>query len=253
MGQKAGSMTYDDVEDILGPVSPKPKNKGGRPVGSKVSRVHPPVKPPVARSSLAATYAAAAAKDGPTPAQPASEVMGGVTVFWLAKAFGMEVSTVRKRIADCPPLARKTSGFIYSLSVAAQYLVKPKIDVKSYLEAMKPSDLPQQLQPSYWEANLKRQKFELTMGQMWVTEDVLEVFAEVFKTIKFSIQLWPDTLERQSGFSDEDREILITLADDLQDEIYQSIDKLAKERSTPNALQRFYQMLEEDDDVEDIL
>lgn len=233
-------MSYDDeIEDVLGPAK-KPRNKGGRPKGGHLNRVHPPLKPPLRRAPA-------------TGAQPAAEIMGGVTVFWLAKAFGMEVSTVRKRVADCPPLARKTSGYLYSLPVAAQYLVNPKIDVRGYLDSMKPADLPQQLQAAYWEANLKRTKFESMMKQLWVSEDVMEVFAEVFKAIKFNIQLWPDTLERQTNFSDEDRQVLVRLADDLQDEIYKAIERLSAERSTPNALQRFYEALDQVGDDEDIM
>lgn len=211
------------------------------------------------KTSRSQYFAKVAEKKGQI-ALPDSDTLGGVTVFWLAKQFGMEVSTVRKRLADCPWVGKKTSGYLYSLKVAAPYLVKPRIDIKAYLDQMKPGDLPQQLQPAYWEANLKRQKFELSMGQLWETADVMDVFAEVFKAVKFSVQLWPDTLERESGLSDEDRKTLVILADALQDQIYQSILRMTKEKTHPNALVRFNQALEDktpvvfhDDEEEDIL
>lgn len=230
----------DEVEDILGPPS-KHKKPRLKPV--------PPKKP---RSALVQQSASA---------NPAADILGGVTIFWLAKAFGMEVSTVRKRLADCPPMARRTSGFLYSLPVAAQYLVKPRVDLQHYLEGLKPIDLPQQLQGPYWDAQIKRQKFETMMKELWHSEDVMAVFGEVFKAVKFSIQLWPDTLERATGFSDEDRELLVTLADAMQDQIYGSIVRLSQEKGTPSALVRFEDAVKapntvleiEENEVEDIL
>lgn len=242
----------DDIEDILGPptkAKPKPKRKTKQPAA--LSPV-PPVKKP--RSALAK----------PTDGLSAADTMGGVSIFWLAKAFAMEVSTVRKRMADCPPMAKRTSGYVYSLPVAAQFLVKPKVDLQHYLDGLKPSDMPQQLQGAYWDSQLKRTRFEKITGDLWHTEDVMEVFSEVFKTIKFSIQLWPDTVEREGDMTEEDQEILTGLCDGLQDEIYQAIAKMTKEKSTPNALERFrlsvgdqgkveVEVEEDDDDVEDIL
>jgi hypothetical protein len=259
MGQKAGGMTYDDdIEDILGPPS-KPKVKARSRGASVQANAHPAVRPPVQpRSALIRASAST---------QPSGDIVGGVTIFWLAKAFGLEPSTVRKKLADCPPIARKTSGYLYSLPTAAQYLVRPKIDIMQYLEQMKPGDLPQQLQPSYWDSMLKRQKFELSMRQMWMSEDVMEVFSDIFKAIKFSMQLWPDTLERQTGLKDEEREILTALCDDLQSEIYEGVVKLAADKTTPDAWERFLEAQAEprlhvianddddddDFDVEDIL
>lgn len=248
-------MLNDD--DILGPNT----KDTVRPQGG--IKPHPGMKYKGSVGPLEETMRKIAQEDMPEKTQqPVGEVMGGVTVFWLAKAFGMEVTTVRKRLADCPHLMRKTSGFLYSIPVAAQYLVRPRLDIKNYLAQLKPHELPQQLQGSYWDANLKRQKFEQIMGELWETEDVMSVFAEVFKTIKFSIQLWPDALERKSGLSDSDRAVLVKMGDALQDEIYQGIVKMAQDKNTPNALQRFEQALaaqqpedlpEFEDDEEDIL
>jgi hypothetical protein len=199
--------------------------------------------------------------------QKATEVMGGVTVFWLAKAFGLEVSTVRKKLADCPVMGRKTSGFVYSLPQAAAYLVRPRLDIAAYMEQLKPGELPVQLQPTYWEGVLKRQKFESMAKQLWLAEDVMEIFSEVFKTIKFTLQLWPDTLEREGNFSDEQRASLTVMVDQLAEEIHRSIVEMSAKRTTPSSLERFQEQVaairdqgpvymdlnDEDDEDEDIL
>lgn len=239
-------MKYeDDVEDILGPRSwpaPRPRfvPKKVKPTPRPAAQVIGPVP--------------AAAKPDDTQ-QTAAEIRNGVTVFWLAKSFGMEASTVRKKLADCPYLARKTSGYLYSLPVAASFLVRPKLNIRQYLEQMKPNEMPTQLQPTYWEGVLKRQKFESIAKELWYSEDVMEVFSEVFKTIKFTLQLWPDTLERTGNFSDEDRAALTRMADQLSLDIHGKIAELAKAKTTPNSLERFLQQTGqfEDEEVEDIL
>lgn len=165
-------------------------------------------------------------------------VRGGVSVFWLAKAFDMSVSSVRMKLADCPPMVRKGGGYLYSLPQAASYLVKPRIDIHEYVGALKPADLPPALQPAYWDAKLKRQKFEQQAAELWRTEDVSAAFAEIFKLIKFSLQLWPDTVERSTGLTEAQREILIGLCDALQDEIYAAVKDLAGRQATPNSLER---------------
>lgn len=159
-----------------------------------------------------------------------------VSVGWLAKVFRMDPSDVKRRLADCPPVANKKSGYVYSLPIAARYLVKPVFDVTTYLKNMKPSELPPVLQSAYWDALNKKQKWEENAGQLWRTERVIEVFGDTFKTIKNDMQLWPDTIERQTELTDAHRNILLKLIDSLQDELYQTLVKMAKQKQTPSTV-----------------
>lgn len=229
----------DEIEDLLGPPTPKKKRKPyGKPLPPAKNLMGPKLKVPDSAQGTAA------------------ELTNGVTVFWLSKAFGMEVSTVRKRLADCPFVARKTSGYLYALPVAAQYLVRPRMNIREYIEQLKPHELPTQLQPTYWDGVLKRQKFEAQAKQLWYAEDVMEVYAEVFKAIKFTMQLWPDTLER-GGMPAQERDTLTVLCDQLQEDIHRVILEMAKDKTTPSSLERFREMTEnpgdEEIEVEDIL
>ena len=88
---------------------------------------------------------------------------------------------------------------------------------------MKPSDLPTAFQQSFWDAALKRQKWEENAGQLWRTEKVREVLGSTFQTIKFTVQLWADTLERQTGLSTDQRALLTKMVDSLQEEIYKAL------------------------------
>ncbi len=179
-------------------------------------------------------------------------VKNGVSVYWLAQAFKMTPENVRRRLAECPPLKRNTKGFRYDLRTAASYLIDPQIDIESYLKNMRSTDLPANLQKEIWDARLKRQKWEAQAGELWHTQDVMAVLSSTFAIIKSTVQLWPDTVERQTGLTDEQRELLIALGDSLQDEVYQGLTDAARERSTLPSLS-LIEDNDDDDDLEDVL
>lgn len=161
-----------------------------------------------------------------------ADMHAGVTTGWLARVFGMDPSTVKKRLADCPPLQRRKAGYVYSLPQAAAYLVKPVFDVSEYLKTMRPSELPASLQKEYWDARLKRQRWEERAGELWRTDDVLDVLGEAFIAIKSSMQLWADNLERAVGLSDEQRRLLQGMVDGLQTELHAALVQMPKQRQT---------------------
>lgn len=186
-----------------------------------------------------------------TSQQPAAEIVSGVTIPWLSKAFGMDMATVRRKLADCPTIGTKTSGHRYALKVAAAYLVKPRVDIATYIEGIEPRDLPTKLQPSYWDAQNRRLRWEREAGRLWETDDVIEVLSEVFKRIKFSCQLWVDDLEEIETLSDAQRKALLAKVDGLQNTIYAAMIELAEERSTPAAIRRLEEVPEETESEED--
>ena len=188
---------------------------------------------------------------------PAAEVIGGVTIDWLAKVFRMDTAAVRRKLADAPNVGRRTSGKLYDLKTAAEYLVRPRVNVETYIHEMDPKDLPVVLQPTYWEAQLKRQKWEKEAKHLWETEDVVDVLAEVLKLQKFTTQLWPDTVERMEGLNQDQRAVLIAACDDLNEQFYQQLVRMVNERSTPSALSRLDDapteetVIVDEDDVDD--
>lgn len=156
------------------------------------------------------------------------DMMAGVTVSWLSQVFNMDPKTVKQKLADCPPLHRRKAGYVYALPVAAQYLVKPALSADQFMKSIKQADLPASMQQMFWDAALKRQKWEENAGQLWRTEKVREVLGSTFQTIKFTLQLWADTLERQIGLTQEQRDLLTKLVDELQAEIHKRLVADAK-------------------------
>lgn len=219
---------YDsDIAAVLGEESPPPPRRG-RPPGKKKA---PPVSPPEDKAGSTTIV----------------EARNGVTVYWLAQVFGMTPENVRRRLGDCPPLAQSGKGYRYDIKTAASYLVDPKIDIEKYLKQLRATDLPASLQKEIWDARLKRQKWEVMAGELWHTQDVMSVLSRTFATIKSTAQLWPDTIERQTGLTEDQRELLIKLSDSLQDEIYQGLQEMVKERGTKASI---YDLEAEADEAE---
>jgi hypothetical protein len=193
------------------------------------------------------------------PTMDIQAVYAGVTVGWLAQAFNIDPITVKKRLADCPALERRKAGYIYELRIAARYLVKPVFDVEAYMKTMKIEELPTRLQETYWSAKVKRQNWEKEAGDLWSSEDVLDVMGSTFQTMKFTMQLWADNLDRMTGLSLEQRELLVKSVDTLQDEMYASLEEKAREKNTLSELEKYLtgereeKAKQEDDDFDDVL
>ena len=147
----------------------------------------------------------------------------GLPVSTLSSIFRLDPATVKKRLADCPIKEARKGGYLYDLAEAAQYLVKPVFNAKKMLETMKATELPPTLQAAFWDAALKRQKWEENAGDLWRTEKVMEVLAEAFKTIKQTVLLWSDTVGEQTPLTDEQQKIIVALGDALQRDIHAAL------------------------------
>lgn len=160
------------------------------------------------------------------------DLLRGVTVTWLSQVFRIDRKTVRQRLKNCPVLSEKKLGNLYDLREAARYLVVPAMQAEQFLKTMKPSELPAHLQQTYWDAALKRQKWEENARQLWRTEQVVDVLGSTFLAIKNAITLWPDTVEQTTGTTPAQRDLLTTLCDKLQADIYEALVEQTRKHDT---------------------
>ena len=178
----------------------------------------------------------------------ADAALGGVTIAFLAQVFAIDHNKVRRKLVNCPVKRRQRRGtvqvqHIYDLATACAYLVDPIIDPDDIIKSMRKEDLPPSISTAYWDAQLKRQKWEELAGQLWRTEVIASVIGSMFQTIKFTIQLWADTLERQTGLTEDQRDLLNTLTDELQKQMFDSLKENAKEKMTKPQLAELDDML----------
>lgn len=178
----------------------------------------------------------------------------GVSVAWLAHVFDMDQATVKRKLGNCPVKTAKRRGtkqmtVLYDLKVASAFLVTPAFSTAEYMRAVRRGDLPPALQQTIWDALLKRQRWEENAGQLWRTDKVRTVLGSTFQTIKFTMQLWIDTLERQVEITDEQREHIVGMVDGLQSELYDALVAQMNDNATGPQLDEMGELVGESDTV----
>lgn len=209
-----------DIDDLLGE-EPTPRKFGGRLPGSK-NKPKPDVPPKAA--------------DGKSliDASVTQALMRPVSISFLCDIWGMDRSTVIKRLAPLPPVSSHRGNTpLYNFRQAAQYLVSPKVDVAEFIRNMGLNDLPMSLQKDVWDAKLKQQKWAVNAGELWKTTDVVEVLGDTFQRIKTTTQLWVEQIAEDGEVPETVRETLMGLVDGLNRDIYESLVVMVKERKTP--------------------
>lgn len=175
------------------------------------------------------------------------ELDRGVTTTWLAQAFVIPRKRVEQMLGRCPTLRiGSNNARIYDFRTAVQYMVKPRIDLKEYLDGLEPRDLPEQLRSEFWGARLKEQKARLNAKDLWRSEDVVAAFGELFKMIKDTAILWPDTLEESTDLTHKQRDVLDGMVRDLLSQIGDTVLNYTENSKTES------QELEFEDDEDDL-
>lgn len=147
----------------------------------------------------------------------------GASVSQLAVLFGMDNRTVAGKIADCPSSGRRQGHPVYRIRDAAPYLCVPHGDIEEHIKKMNHRDLPPMLLKEFWTGQQARQKFLESEGDLWRTDAVIDILAETFKTLRMSILLMRDQVERETELSERQRDVSLALTDGLLNDINESL------------------------------
>lgn len=85
------------------------------------------------------------------------QVAGGVSAAWLGHVFEHDKNTIKKKLARCPISGMNRRTPLYRIKDAAEWLVKPKVDIMTYLKGLRQQDVPIQMNKDYWAAMRTRQ------------------------------------------------------------------------------------------------
>lgn len=147
----------------------------------------------------------------------------GVSVSQLGHIFGIDNRTVTRKINGLAPCGTRVGYPIYSLKDAAAYLVEPKGDIGEHIKKMNHRDLPPMLLKEFWTGQNARLKFEEDQGDLWRTEHVIEHEAEVYKTLRMTLLLTRDRIERETELTDKQRSIIDNTIDGALGDLYESL------------------------------
>lgn len=182
----------------------------------------------------------------------------GVTEAWLSQVFAMDQKTVQAKLRWCPVKrvvrrGRTMQTRYYDVKEAARFLVVPAMSTQDYMRELKRGQLPPALQQSVWDALLKRQTWEERAGQLWRTDKVREVLGSTFQTIKFTVQLWAETVERQKELSQPQRALIVEMSDSLLQDVYDALVKKAAGSSTGPQLSEMADYVGEEEPVKGVI
>lgn len=147
----------------------------------------------------------------------------GASVSQLGRLFAHDNRTIAKKIQGLQPVGKRAGHPVYSVAEAARYLVVPLGDFEDTIRKMRPEELPAALQKEFWSALQARQKFEEDRGDLWRTADVIEHYSKTFMTLRTSLLLMVDTVERSVELSDRQRAIIQQSVDTAMRETYTNL------------------------------
>lgn len=137
----------------------------------------------------------------------------GLNLTQLAKLFRMERRDVSPKLRQIPQCGTRGGYAIYFVHEVAPHLVKPIYDIETYIMRMHHNDLPKHVSKEFWNGLLARQKYQEEAGDLWRTDKVIETMSEVFKQLRMSFLLMGDAIERETEFTDYQRNRLRAMVD----------------------------------------
>lgn len=140
-----------------------------------------------------------------------SDLGNGVTITDLAEMFGYDRKEIRKRIGDMPPYRTVGARELYRVKDVAGRLTKfddSMTDVVRQILATHHTDLPKMLSKEFWYGQNQRTRFLRDTGDLWDTAAIVELASEVFKTLRLSLTLAADAVERETGLTERQRGIV---------------------------------------------
>lgn len=147
----------------------------------------------------------------------------GCSLSQLSTIFDSDNREVARKIKNLAPCGERMGYPIYKLSEAAAFLIPPQGDIAEAIKKMSPKDLPPALTKEFWAGQHARLKFEEDQGDLWRTSYIIEKLSELFKTLRMSILLMQDQVERQTALTDQQRDIIRTMTDGVLNDLANSL------------------------------
>ena len=152
-----------------------------------------------------------------------SDLFGGHPITTLAEIFGLTVPTVRKALANIEPVEVIGQQKMWTIQQAAPVLVTPTVDIVDQIKSLRPADLPPLLQKDFWAAQRSRQAFLEESRDLWRTHQVLRVMARVMRVVADQMGMLEDTVERQTGLTEDQRRIIRAMVDGARKEMHSAM------------------------------
>ena len=144
----------------------------------------------------------------------------GVTVNWLADAFGISRDTVKRRISGLRPVGARKGAKLYDFAEACNFIATPKVDLIQAIRRLAPTDIPVWLNKHFWQAMNEKLEFGEKSGDLWPSDRVISSIAEILKVVRRRMLALDSAITKGArdgkGVSEVVREVMIELEDEMQ-------------------------------------
>jgi hypothetical protein len=141
----------------------------------------------------------------------------------IAQLFNTDAKTLPRRMRGIVHRSKVSGYKTYSISEAASRLVKPGYEIEEFIRQMSPQELPPLLTKEFWNGQNARLNYEKSLGHHWPTDEVVAYLGELTNTIRMSLLLVGDAVDREVGLTDGQREIIRRIMDAAVADLRQSI------------------------------
>lgn len=147
----------------------------------------------------------------------------GVSVQQAAIVFHIHNTELGNLIrkAKLKPSGERNGFPIYQIKDVAQVCVPPIWTDEEWEEVLHKGHFPTRLVKDFWAAKKARLEYLTKAGEYWHTADVIDAVSEINKTFAMGVKLVPDTVDRLTTLTVEQRALIV----DLLDEVMQSVAK----------------------------
>lgn len=158
----------------------------------------------------------------------------GATVIELSKMFAMDPRDVRSRLKEVHPDGTRGDVQYYAIRNAAPYLVpiaEGDAAVVKRILKMNSNALPAVLKKEFWAGQLAELRVMELQSNLWPTKAVVDLASATFKTLRQSLVLMNDALDRESGLTEQQRAIISFRIDATLEELRSTlIDDLERSK-----------------------
>lgn len=148
--------------------------------------------------------------------QGANPFYNGCTISELSRLFMKPQQTIRDNMRHISPCGKRANTDVYHIRDAAAVLLRAEEDEPAMVRRllkMHHSELPKTLSKEFWLAETHRQRFMVASGQLWPTTKIVEWLSDAYKTIRLSLMLMADTVDRQEALTNTQRQTVIQMID----------------------------------------
>lgn len=177
-----------------------------------------------------------------TPSEPSFRKMGrpkvmdeeteaiinqGASLIQIATLFKMDARDVKRKLHGTPvnPCGERGGYPIYAIKDVAPYLSPPPYDLDEFVQKMTLADLPTMLRKEYWAGMRSRQLYEKEAAELWSTDRVVDTVSTLMKTLRMSLLMSREAVERETELSDRQRAIITAIIDNALEDAHATVTR----------------------------